>query len=557
MARMYPPQPATDTGSDAERHLFAEFERQLPASWIVIHGVTWLKRKRQSNFIGEVDFLVIHPRRGLLLLEVKGGRISGDWSASSWTSTNRNGQSFAIKNPVKQVTGALWDLKAKLKESPATSDHTYPIFCGIALPEVVTANQPFGLDWDRSLVLDSADLGDLPAAIERMFSPAAPATPLPLEAITAVVDLLQPTVELTRFGLVAEVQAGEQKMLELSTYQSYALAMLRMHRRAVINGCAGSGKTMLAIEKSIQLAEEGFSVVLTCFNRPLARWMQQVIDQQPEPVRKQIRVSNYHDLAVKLCEEAGHPSQVVANDPHYWNDTLPNHLSDATPFLKTRFDAIVVDEGQDIRDNWWMTLEVLLAAPDDGVLFIFQDPHQAIYRRGINVPVSTPPIELPHNYRTTVTIHERMLMFYPGIPVPLAIGPHGRPVELIPASGAAMTREIRRVLARLIDEEGISPEQIVVLTPSSKARSTLKDGTRLNGTTLSWQASPAPGEIRVSTIHAFKGLEADIVILTETDRLDSMRNGRQLCYVATSRARHHLIVIGDLPAPLFLPTEAG
>ena len=109
--------------------------------------------------------------------------------------------------------------------------------------------------------------------------------------------------------------------------------------------------------------------------------MQQVIDGQPTTVRDLIRVSNYHDLAVKLCEEAGRPSTVVAGDRNYWDDTLPDHLMEAIPELTERFDAIVVDEGQDIRDNWWITLESLLNDPDDGILFIFQDPHQAIYRR--------------------------------------------------------------------------------------------------------------------------------------------------------------------------------
>jgi hypothetical protein len=315
MARMYPATLPASTTSAAEDRLFHEFRTQLPHDWIVMHGVTWLNRRKQKDYRGEADFLIIHPLRGLLVLEVKGGRIEGEWSAENWTSTDRFGDVHLIKNPVKQVTGAMYDLRTKIKDAPATRPFTYPSYCGIAVPDVLASKQPFGVDWQRDLVIDSSDLPRLVEALEGMFSPEPPPDPMPKAAIDALVALLQPTVNLTRLGLVAEMRTGEQKILELSTYQSYALAMLRMHRRAVINGCAGSGKTMLAIEKAIQLAEEGFSVVLTCFNKPLAGWMQLVIDRQPSAVRDLIRVGTYHDLAVKLCAEAGRPSTVLAGDP--------------------------------------------------------------------------------------------------------------------------------------------------------------------------------------------------------------------------------------------------
>jgi ATP-dependent exoDNAse (exonuclease V) beta subunit len=54
--------------------------------------------------------------------------------------------------------------------------------------------------------------------------------------------------------------------------------------------------------------------------------------------------------------------------------------------------------------------------------------------------------------------------------------------------------------------------------------------------------------VLVSSIHAFKGLESDIVILAETASLATSREGRMLTYVALSRAKHHLIVLGELPS---------
>ncbi len=49
-----------------------------------------------------------------------------------------------------------------------------------------------------------------------------------------------------------------------------------------------------------------------------------------------------------------------------------------------------------------------------------------------------------------------------------------------------------------------------------------------------------PRTIRCETIHRFKGLEADVVILVELRPDDRLR---RLLYVGASRAKHHLIAI--------------
>jgi RecG-like helicase len=46
----------------------------------------------------------------------------------------------------------------------------------------------------------------------------------------------------------------------------------------VIQGSAGTGKTMIAIESAIRAADEGKKVFLTCFNRIIGEWMQKPIE---------------------------------------------------------------------------------------------------------------------------------------------------------------------------------------------------------------------------------------------------------------------------------------
>lgn len=547
MARMYPAQISRDTASNAERLLFRAFAEQLSDDYVVMHGVKWLTRHRRYDELGEVDFVIVHPRRGVLLLEVKGGLIRGEWAEEGWTSTSRGGVEREIKNPIRQLDRSFWALRTKLDDYEGTRSFSIPVYRGVAFPETLADGVTFGIDWDRQLVLDSADLNDVDHAVVRMYSREPEHDPLPKAATDALIALLQPTVVLQRPGLVAEMRSGELVMLRLSEEQSRLLRTVRNQRRAVVNGCAGSGKTMLAVEKALQLAEEGFSVLLTCFNKGLSEWMQEVVNRQGAALAGHIRVSHYHDLAVKLCEEAGHPSVVRAGEQSYWDDDLPDDLQAAMPFLETRFDAVVVDEGQDFRDNWWVTIQDLLSDPDDGVMYIFQDPHQAIYQRTSELPIATPPLLLEHNYRSTTAIHGRVIDFYDGFPKPGSIGPEGRPIELVEPSGKGVDDDVRRVLARLFHEEGLEPHQVVVLTPFGRTRSKLKDGQKVGNVALAWNQRSAPGTVRVSSVHSFKGLESDVVILVEPEGLSRGRNAHRLVYVALSRAKHHLVLIGELP----------
>jgi phosphate starvation-inducible protein PhoH len=70
--------------------------------------------------------------------------------------------------------------------------------------------------------------------------------------------------------LGAELEEEDEKIVQLTEQQLMVLQVLRKRRRAAIAGCAGSGKTMLALNKAIQLNDQGFCVLLICFNVALA-----------------------------------------------------------------------------------------------------------------------------------------------------------------------------------------------------------------------------------------------------------------------------------------------
>src|SRR5262249_6472256 len=108
MAQMYPNQlplaVQAEPGRAAECKVYAALEKSLDRSYTVFYGVAWLARRPGDGARdGEIDFVVAHPERGVLLLEVKGGRVARDAGTGIWVSIDRNGKPHRIQDPLAQL----------------------------------------------------------------------------------------------------------------------------------------------------------------------------------------------------------------------------------------------------------------------------------------------------------------------------------------------------------------------------------------------------------------------------------------------------------------------
>ena len=203
----------------------------------------------------------------------------------------------------------------------------------------------------------------------------------------------------------------------------------------MILGVAGSGKTLIAAEKARRLAAEGFDVLLTCFNRPLAEFLAGTIGQ-----KERVTVSTFHRLAERLGQEAGLIGAKPAHDAAYFDglaDILDRVLRDGGG---PRFDAIVVDEGQDLDSVWWLPLLDLLRDRERGIVYVFGDANQDLYHArepdelGVVMPERTDPFYLHENRRSTRAIHafaQRFSQTDASAPPSVALGPDGSPVEIV------------------------------------------------------------------------------------------------------------------------------
>jgi len=540
MARMIPEQPHPETQSQAELHLFDAWDRQLPDDYVVFHSVWWQVRDTQAGIRdGEADFLLAHPDFGMLVVEVKGGHIRYDGLNEQWYS-NQN----PIKDPFRQGREAKYSLLAKLKELPYWRDRWITVGYAVAFPDVAVKGD-LRLDAPRELILDASDMANLGAWLDRAFrylqgrrpedSPLAP------HGIQELVALLSPSWDL-RPLLSAEIEAEGQELARLTEEQFVMLDFLGRHRRAAISGCAGSGKTTLAYEKARRLADQGFQVLLTCFNVALAEFL-----GSDEEKPRNLQVVNLHRLADELVAQAGLPTGPYTSE--YFDQVLPERLVEALDVLGSQYDAIIVDEGQDFEDNWWLPLQCLLHDPDQGVFYVFFDDNQNIYKAARQIPLELAPFPLTRNCRNTQHIHQQVMQFHRSDVEPVAIGPQGRPVEMHTYTNPVdLKRLLRQVLHRLVVEEGVPAWDIVLLSPKSRERSKLWEMGPLGNFQLTGQWTDASGEIYCTSVYKFKGLESPIVIMAEIDG-EQAWNLRSILYVGCSRACSHLVLLvgEDLP----------
>ena len=95
------------------------------------------------------------------------------------------------------------------------------------------------------------------------------------------------------------LRKNRRQLKELTEQQFVTLNTLSKQKRVAISGCAGSGKTFLAIEQAKRLARRGMSVLVTCYNRNLADWLRRHLAEQARTdlALRSIDVFNFHRIA--------------------------------------------------------------------------------------------------------------------------------------------------------------------------------------------------------------------------------------------------------------------
>ncbi len=467
MARMYPPKLPADA-SPSERPVY-EALAKLPDPWRVFHSVAWqsLRNGRQGD--GEADFVLVHPNHGLIVIEAKGGTITirdGEWF------TGGEGGSHRI-DPFEQAVSSKHALMSYLRDTiedlPWVESGHAVWFPEIRVDGDLTAAAP------DELLLDRTDLGRPAAAINDVVNRWGLHKAIGDDALEAITQRLAPTVTI-RHTLADDVVEVEARQIELTETQRLALAGLSRMRRVLVFGGAGTGKTVLAAERARRLSADGFRVVLVCFNRPLGDALAAEFAGNDL-----VTAGSFHLLARTWIEDAGltFPDEP---EPGWWDEPAGELLLEAFSTGGFAVDAVIVDEGQDFDDSWFVALEAALADPDDGLFLVFADPHQAIYREGWEPPFDAVVYTLEINCRNTNQIAAVVARIYgDDLPARGTDGPEPRFVAIESVEG--IDKALRGILHSLINEGNLATGDVVVLTQRRPTRDRLV-GASMAGVTL-------------------------------------------------------------------------
>ena len=495
---------------------------QLGDDWYVIHSVAWqgVRGKREGD--GEADFILLNKQVGLIVIEVKGGEISikrGQWKSKRWD----DGVVVDIANPFEQAAAA----KSKLyKWLGDRVQFAVPTMHAVVLPGG-RAPDNMGPAATPAIVIDSSNLHDLPAAIARVVSHWKMPCKLNEKQIEQVVALLAPTTAIKR-TIADDTYDAEHALIRLTDEQRRAFSGLRRTRRAVVYGGPGTGKTLLAGEKAAQMAAEGAKVLLVCYNNLLARAL------QSSKHLARIEVTTFHSLCMSAARRCG--AAIPASPSQAWWETdAPYFLIESGQDEAQKYDAIIVDEGQDFSEDWLHALLSVLKDDKNSPFYVFADANQKLWRRVWEPRNDWFPYELTINCRNTHPIAEKVAgVLATTIELAGAQGPEPKWSVLRPK--ADVTAFICDTVADLLDM-GFEAQDIVVLCEDAA----LADRVALMTAGSASCCRYGGKGVVVETVARFKGLDSAAILLV----LDQSNATPDIsAYVGFSRARSYLHVIG-------------
>ena len=520
----------TSLHSQGEATVYRACRGGLSDDFAVYFSVGWiLQRPDHSANDGETDFVICHRDHGFLTVEVKGGGIGFDATTGAWTSTDRNGTVHRIKDPVVQARTAKYSILAKLREHPRwAASGAGRVLCGHAVffPDLGDVRPLQRPDLPVKLIGSRHDLTSIEDWIEVVFAYWRNENhahgAIGASRLAIFRNIFARSFEV-RPPLSGMLEAAEAERIRLTEDQARILDLLQSRRRVAVSGGAGTGKTVLALEKATRLAREGFRTLLTCYNQQLAKHLAIICTGI-----ENLDVMSFHQLCLRRVKRANAVSgrdlfseatQTYPGAPE-WDVRWPNALAYTVDVLETSYDAIVCDEGQDFREEYWFALELLLSNSKTSPLYIFFDDNQNLYQRSSSFPVRNQPFTLATNCRNTDKIHDAVYLYYRG---PRVAPPRirGLEVNVIASSSAAVqAQKLHARIVELISKHGVSPGDITVLVADSWSKSHyyeellhlplpkpakwLREETRAENTVL------------LDTVKRFKGLESPVIFLWDS-----------------------------------------
>lgn len=563
MARMIPSACPANTPI-GERELFEKLRGDPDtAGWVVLHSLDL--KKHQSKIEGELDMVVLVPRLGVLCIEVKGCDVSrqdGKWIYPYGTS---------LEGPFKQASRSMHSLRDYLLERDKSLSRIL-FFSAVVFTRINFDQQsPEWHFWqfiNKLLFIRrpiSSNISNIlnrahQHVVSRLGSDSwySNVNSRPTEnQIRRMVSLLRDNFEYSASPR-SDLESLEQSIIQFTDEQFESLDLLEENERGLFKGPAGTGKTFLAMETAKRAIKQGKRVLLVCYNRLLGDWLEaQTRPFLDDPQR--FKCGTFHSLLLEIADT----SPPKAATPEYWKKELPIRAADRLlddKFPWPVFDMLVIDEAQDLLEEEYLdVLDLLLKGGLAGGRWaLFGDfERQAIYVTdgggGAQKAIESLSDRAPSHVKYSLRINCRNARpIAETLEITSGLVPGYRKVlhdiegsDVDPLFYSSATEQEKQLAFAINDLKKIfKAGEIIVLSMLSDESSCAGCASSdITGTKFASIRKVQDGyTIPFTSIHAFKGLEAPAVIITDIDILNDEK-ARALLYVGMSRARVRLFLL--------------
>lgn len=551
------------------------------------------------------DFIILHPARGLLFLEVKDWRLDNIKKISKTrVELLTNHGKVATPNPIEQARQCAYqvvDMLAADSQLVAPSGHykgklKFPYGYGVVFTHINQAQlnkalTPGGMSLlpdhmvlCKDEIPETIDPEDFQEQLWGMFNYTfKQKLSLPdverirwhlfpeLRIAAAQGDLL---IEVDDNGTSPETSPTVPEIIKVMDLQQEQLARNLGNGHRVIHGVAGSGKTMILGFRALQLAQAMTKpILILCFNVSLAASLRHYAIEKK--IEQKVQVYHFHDWCGQQIKT--YHGDVPASDaPYYERQVLAVIRGvEKSQIPRAQYGAVLIDEGHDFEPEWLQLVTQMVDPETDSLLLLYDDA-QSIYKKrsaldfslssvGIKARGRTTILKL--NYRNTREILEFSYRFaqefisesdsdedHIPVIVPESAGGSGPvPVfRLFDKQSEELDYVIRCVRKWL--NTGHAPNEIAILVPGSKTATMIAE--RLDKAGIpslclvdkNSKAAYDPGKplVTVLTIHSSKGLEFETVVLAGIDKIQfvakELVDQVRLMYVGMTRAKSQLLI---------------
>ncbi|MDD5324998.1 MAG: 3'-5' exonuclease [Polaromonas sp.] len=542
------------------------------------------------------DFVVMHPRRGLLVLEVK------DWRLSTIQTADRlnweiipDGIPKSVPNPLEQarqyahqVVDALQRDKQLVEpDGKYQGKLAFPwsygvVFSNITRKQFDTAELHHAIEPNRVIcqdeMLESVGAEDFQSRLWGMF-PYMMGGVMSLPQLDRVRWIMFPEVRVQTQGALfddSDLDAELPGIMRVMDLQQEQLARSLGDGHRVIHGVAGSGKTMILGYRAEYLAKANTAgskpILVLCYNEPLA--VKLASSMEAKGLAAQVHVPHFH----KWCRD-----QLVA-----FGQTLPGQIGrdqyvaelvqrvihgvDRKQIPSGQYQAVLIDEGHDFAPEW-LKLVTQMVDPTTNSLLLLYDDAQSIYERarskqfsfksvGIQAQGRTTILKI--NYRNTKQILQTASLIAAdlltgedkdddGIPLlkPISCGREGQAPIIIKLP--SLREEAFAIADQLshAHKEGHAWGDMAILCADWKTMDLCADALHqrklpFNVRKRTGEYNPAADAIEIMTMKVSKGLEFPVVALPGVGHMPAKGEDEQeaarVFYVAATRATERLVI---------------